>query len=483
VRKAARKAVAPFSTIKPKDLRAALQPRCAQKLCTRVQIISGALWVVAPNSKECPPGSPSSSPCSTAARDSTPGVPSGWWPPWNPTNLQWHFFAGLNVSDCSGLVRPGDYNGPCTRLRMLNALRLLEEAARHAQDTEFVLCVSEVPVNAGGWCLEGPQPVFSSTGNEEHPVIPFVHWMPRLRDWDLSVWDDVRAAQKREAERWERTRSDAPRASAVFRGGVYRMSVYSREWRTRGVQRTELTARNWRCCGRLALLRNKEEEASNRKGNGKQFLDVNLAGREHGRWPSRLQVGNATLALLDEPQGMPLRSQMYRYRYAVNVEGHGGWADRLYHLLLSPQLVFAQDLPMKTWYEQAGLQHGVTHLAVDSGLRNLTASVRWARAQGKEPAQRMVARAQQVAEALTSTAGMRLYVRELLRLYSRKLSYTPTRSARAVRFQCRATGNCRSCVAHESRNRTLCGRRCAFVTANGRSFETLHAAAQTLSRD
>ena len=74
-------------------------------------------------------------------------------------------------------------------------------------------------------------------------------------------------------------------------------------------------------------------------------------------------------------------------------------------------------------------------------------------------------------------------MRELLRLYSRKLSYTPTRSPRAVRFKCLATGNCRSCVAHESRNRTLCGRRCAFVTANGRSFETLHAAAQTLSRN
>ena len=392
VRKAVRKAIAPFGTIKSRDVRAVLQLRCAQKLCMRVQIISGELWVVAPDSEECPPGSSSSSPCSTAARDRTPGIPTGWWPLWNPTNLQWHFFAGLNLSDCSGLVRPGDYNGPYTRLRMLNALRLLEEAARRAQDTEFVLCVSEVPVNAGGWCLKGPQPVFSSTGNEEHPVIPFVHWMPRLRDWDLSVWDDVRAAQKREAERWESTRPEPPRAAAVFRGGVYRTSVYSREWRTRGVQRSELTPRNWRCCGRFALLRSKEAEASERR-KGQPLLDVNLAGRQ---WPGRLQVGNATLALLDEPQGIPLRSQMYRYRYAINVEGHGGWADRLYHLLLSPQLVFAQDLPMRTWYEQAGLEHGVTHIAVDSGLRNLTASVRLARARGKEPARRMVARAQQV---------------------------------------------------------------------------------------
>ena len=98
--------------------------------------------------------------------------------------------------------------------------------------------------------------------NEEHAVIPFVHWMPRLRDWDLSVWDDVRAAQREEAARWERTRRAPPRAAAVFRGGVYRMSVYSRDWRARGVRRSELTADSWRCCGRMALLRVKEEEAA-----------------------------------------------------------------------------------------------------------------------------------------------------------------------------------------------------------------------------
>ena len=111
---------------------------------------------------------------------------------------------------------------------------------------------------------------------------------------------------------------------------------------------------------------------------------------------------------------------------------------------------------------------------------NIT-QVRWAR-EHDERVRGMVARAQRVAEALTSSAGMRLYVQELLRLYTRKLTYKPRRSARAVRFQCRPTGQCRSCVAHEGRNRTLCGTRCAFVTAGGRRFATLHAAAQKFPR-
>ena len=52
-------------------------------------------------------------------------------------------------------------------------------------DTELVLCVNEVMPNAGGWCLKGQQPVFASTTNQEAPLLPFAHWMPKLRDWDL----------------------------------------------------------------------------------------------------------------------------------------------------------------------------------------------------------------------------------------------------------------------------------------------------------
>ena len=38
-----------------------------------------------------------------------------------------------------------------------------------------------------------------------------------------------------------------------------------------------------------------------------------------------------------------MRGQARRFRYVINAEGHGGWADRLYYLLLSPMTVVAQD--------------------------------------------------------------------------------------------------------------------------------------------
>ena len=107
---------------------------------------------------------------------------------------------------------------------------------------------------------------------------------------------------------------------------------------------------------------------------------------------------------------------MAAFRYLVHVEGNGGWADRLYQLLLSPQLVLAQDLPARLWYEQL-LAPGVTHLAVDSNFGNLSAVVRWARAHPAEVAV-MVARANRAAELATSLRGARAYVSELLQRYA-----------------------------------------------------------------
>ena len=149
-------------------LESMLRPRCAQRFCLRVQILSGHLYVVAPQSRPCSGGHHGLDNCSQYQRKRLDGLAmtgagatGKWSPDWSPTSLQWHFVAGLNLSDCSAIVRPGDVNGPFTRLRLLTQLRLLEEAAREGgvADTELVLCAGETPLNAGGWCLPNrPQP-------------------------------------------------------------------------------------------------------------------------------------------------------------------------------------------------------------------------------------------------------------------------------------------------------------------------------------
>ena len=113
-------------------MRAAVQPRCAQRLCAHVQILGGKLYVVAPPSQRCPRSESAKAEndfCTMEQRRKQSGVYKLWTPGWNPTRLEWHWYAGLNVSECSSKVRQGDWNGAFTRQRWLSALRLLEEAS------------------------------------------------------------------------------------------------------------------------------------------------------------------------------------------------------------------------------------------------------------------------------------------------------------------------------------------------------------------
>ena len=477
IRGAAQRALRPFQGgISGEQIAAALEPRCAQRLCMHVQILDGRLYLVAPHSVKCEPGAQA---CSVEARRKTPGIFAGYTEGWNPNQLEWHWYAGINVSSCSARVEAGDWNGHFTRLRMTNALRLLEEAARHGvPDLELVLCVNEVAPNAGDWCLKGAQPVFASTGNEESPLLPFVHWMPKLRDWDLSVWDEVRKAQdaRRQAAKPAAT---PPRDVAGFRGGIYRLNVYSDEWRQRGARRTQVHVANWRSVGRAALVAAKSDAAI------APLLDVSIKGgkgpldNKFGKWKRMLKVGPSYLDALDSPESLSAQRQAAAFRYTLNIEGHGGWADRLYTLFSSRQLVIAQDLPFRLWYEQLTAP-GVTHVATDSNLRNLSGAVRWARAHGDE-VDAMVARANQAMRAATSTAGIRLYVRELLHGYAellRRRGYTPRRAPRAVQLACRHSEECRDCAAN-GHVRSMCGVVCAFRVGD-REFGTLHEAGEAL---
>ena len=176
--------------------------------------------------------------------------------------------------------------------------------------------------------------------------------------------------------------------------------------------------------------------------------------------------------------------QQRRFRYVLNIEGHGGWADRLYKLLMSNQLVLAQDVAPRLWYE-GYLEAGTTHLVVDSNLRNLSAVIEWARGHEAE-VDRMIANANRIAEATTSVEGIRVYLRSLLRRYtSRLLAHSPRRHPRAIRFSCaEQVGDSRKCEAPRASSwRKLQVTRCHFRLPGGRLFDTLHDAATAAGFD
>ena len=445
--------------------------RCAQRLCLHVQIIQRRLYIVAPQSRKCAVST--SSVCTQAARQTTIGVAMSvglergkWDAQYSPTPLEWHFAAGLNFSSCAAAVTPGDFNGAFSRLRLLTWLRLLEEAAQQGmEDTELVICAGETPLTAGGWCLHGAQPVFEAVANEASATLPLPHWLPRLRDADFSVWDAVRRAQGSEKVDY----SASQERKAVFRGGVYRLSVYSDRWRERGVRRTVITPANWRRVGRTALLPILSNQSA------RPFLNAHVG---LGPYAERLGVGHGASSAMDNPASMSLAEQQRLFRYVLNLEGHGGWADRLYRLLLSQQLVLMQDVAPRLWFERL-LEHGMTHLVVDSNLRNLTEVVRWARANEPEVSA-MISRANRIIGEVTSVAGIRAYVWELLQHYTAQfIFHVPQRHARAIRFKCAPLPDQRrrTCRLPREANHLLnlqavrCGLR-----VDGTWFDTLHDA-------
>ena len=229
-------------------------------------------------------------------------------------------------------------------------------------------------------------------------------------------------------------------STAVFRGSLHRLNVYSVNWREQGPRRTEVTPRNWRWVGRTALIA--------KKALAPDLFNVNIApGGVIGHSDHmnvRLKIPNSTWELLDEPIMMSFAEQVSRFKYAINIEGHGGWADRLYKLFLSPQLVLLQDIPARLWYE-AQLRPWTHYVPVDSALGNLSNAVRWAQQHDVE-AQAMVRDSNEVMQRWLTPSAIFRYEEELLLGYAQLFKhYTPARHPRAIRFTCKPGSEAVTC--------------------------------------
>lgn len=116
-----------------------------------------------------------------------------------------------------------------------------------------------------------------------------------------------------------------------------------------------------------------------------------------------------------------LLEQSRAFRYVLNVEGWGGWADRLEELLATHMAVFVQETQCDQWFEPL-LKPFVHFVPFAHDLRNLPGRVRWANA---HPAlvQRIVNESVAFSRRYLRRDGLRAYLRVLLRAYARQLTY------------------------------------------------------------
>ena len=245
---------------------------------------------------------------------------------------------------------------------------------------------------------------------------------------------------------------------------------------------TRLTADNWRSASRTALLHARTQPVSAEDINvqlGEVFSTGPLANRE-------LRIPEGVLRAQDGPAHMSRAEQERDFEFVINAEGHGGWAERFYTLLLSSQLVLAQDLLHRLWYE-ALLIVNVTHLVLDANfdVTNLSHTVRRARDMAKQQPERMarmVAAANEAMDTATSVAGIQFYIAELLRGYAALLRYPVERDRRAILLSCRRDSKEHCAEPSSGERQAVHGVRCAYHApdGSGRMFDTLHEAAQLL---
>ena len=164
-----------------------MQRPCMQRLCMHVQLVGGAMFVVAPmGMRTCVQGNATlqarlscprlrrnwpteaaemclasvrnrnvtrSSFCDRSHRMQQPGLTiPNWWSDYDyPHTLEWHLAAALNLSSCQAhpehVPLPGDHNHIYTRLRLQSALRLVLRAyerlyalGRLVKPLELLLC-------------------------------------------------------------------------------------------------------------------------------------------------------------------------------------------------------------------------------------------------------------------------------------------------------------------------------------------------------
>jgi hypothetical protein len=524
-------ALEPFraSGVRQGELADLMRRPCVQRLCVRVQLIGGQLYVVAPEGMSlcnrggslksrlsCPPNKRAwaedmagecmhrkhsttkrysrSEACNATSRMRQPGVtiPNFWSDFLYPHTLEWHFSAGLNMSSCRAtgdhVPLPGDHNHVYTRLRLQTAMRMLQRSyqrlhalGRLSEPMELILCPNETPINLGDWCTAGAQPIFSATSNEHAPLIPYVQWVQGPdRDADLALWRPRHGSSGKSGGATSRVPAwDAKTPMAVFRGSVHRLSVYSARWRQQGPRRTSIARNNWHEVGRTALIRAKMQRPD--------LFNIRLLSHSvetKDSLPYALAIDNTTWASMDRPEFLPM-SEQQRFKYSINVEGHGGWADRAYKLFLGPQLVLAQDMPAMPWYQRF-LRAGVHYVPVDSNLANITQAVMWARAHDDE-AQRMVVNANEDVRQLVTPKAMFRYSEAVLEKYAQLMRYQPTLHKRAVPFQCDeiASSN-RTCKLHRAgakpETMKLGETYCTFRSRDGgtKRFHTLYEASLAL---
>lgn len=299
--------------------------------------------------------------------------------------------------------------------RLLVVIRLLRAALRSRPELRRLDFAARVCVDEFCHGMFEGRPVLpwlTMVSCASNPSLPVVQWNtlhgrdPELSRWDAAL-DEATRALARLNDSWP---SRAPKA--VWRGSAAETYVTNMHWSsTRKLVRVPVRRRagqkQWQRQGRAALV----WQFCKHPGH----LDVFMRGVQ-GADPV-LRVADPEWARCvhalsrSTPKFIPFEQQAARFKYAVHVEGVGGWADRFKHLLRSGSALVRQQQGVTEWFEPL-LQPWRHYVPTASTLRNLSDAVDWLRAHDAE-ARLMATEAAALVHRVMRVNALAYYMEEL----------------------------------------------------------------------
>ena len=310
-------------------------------------------------------------------------------------------------------------------------------------DFEFRLCADDF---CHGLAENANRAFFTQSVCQTLRTLPSVQWNPSGgRDVDLALWDETMARRRRlrqlHADHW-----GCRLPVAIWRGDAHNHFVYNERWNVDGyLSRQRMRPERWTTQGRLALVHQKCTHRSRLNVRVKLLTPGGRYGPflwdNHNGTPPDMKAYAACVKSIngDKPKVVPMPEQGARFQMAVHVEGNGGWADRLRHLLLSGMVVLKQDMGVGEWWEW-GLTPWVHFVPVSATLHNLTDAIDWVRDNSSRASQ-IAADAAAFVERRLSTRALEAYGAALFRGFARLYRAPPPvlEKHHTQRFECALT--------------------------------------------
>jgi len=129
---------------------------------------------------------------------------------------------------------------------------------------------------------------------------------------------------------------------------------------------------------------------------------------------------------------LSMQDQENLFKYAITVEGHGGWTDRLFQSLFSSQLIFIQDHPCKEWYEHLLIPF-LHYVPVSNNFENLLPRIKWA-INHPDRVSKIISRKRLLARTMLNRNGIVTYVSTLLSAYASAFDWNITKRSLAIKI-------------------------------------------------